>query len=437
MFDFNNCYNVFAQSIEGLKLQAALMIPLSKQEKYHAEELAAQERLVSIAQTYGIQWIPVPQFLLLVQKRTEQRELKQVQLPPALIEFWLSLPQTEVKPLVFSAKVDYEQGQRVLLPWPKTIFGLSKDRDWECIEWDSIAQLDAHEASPDFTEEGYPDFIKGLQAFEEDGIHCDEAGDWWMAWLFKQLEKLPPTVMVEVACLMRPGMKPIHSEKSVGIGIKKKMLEFQFWFTEGTILGNTGVEITLMEKCSILGEGYKALPLFLILCVLFGGRYEGSIPAFLNELPNAWARDEGSYGCKPEKDHPTGVVNGDLRLPLRGRYKDWEKGGMSLTRFPWIIPGNGKFTPTLLAQTIKSEGASAPDKYNMKSATGRRGCMAMGMAMNVEKGKAWTIHDASKAPKWLNRPTQARIFNFLMGLIIREDGSEEPRQRGFMENTIE
>mgnify|MGYP003588867409 CR=1 FL=1 len=440
MYDFNTCYSQFAQTTEALQAQVEMILPLSKSEKYHAEEREAQGRLLSISQTYGIQWIPVPESLLLIRKRTERSELKQVQLPPALADFWQLLPESE-KPMVFSAKVEYEQGQRVLLPCVGVKVGGSKVngvyQDWETFEWDNLAQIQVFESSPDCKgEEDLAQFIGGLQAFEEDGVYCDEAGSWWLAWLFLQLQKLPAAVLVEVVTLLRPGLKVIRNGEDIGIPIKKKMLEYQFWFASGTILSNTGTETRLMEKCSIMGEGYKALPLFFVLCVLFGGKYEGSVPAFLNELPNAWARDEGSYGCKPEADHPTGVVNSDLRLPLQGRYKDWERGGLCMTRFPWVIPGNGKFTPTLLAQTIKSEGASAPDKYNLKSATGRLGCMALGMAMNVEKGMVWTIHDASKMPKWLNRPTQARIFNFLMGFIVREDGTEEPRQKGYMENTV-
>jgi len=441
MYDFNTCYSVSAQSTEGLMAQVELVLPLSKSEKYHEEEQKAQARLLSISETYGIQWIPVPESLLLIKKRSERTELKTIQLPPALADFWNLLPEEE-KPLVFSAKVEYEQGQRILLPCVGVKVKGSKIngvyQDWETIPWDNIAQIQAFEESDECSsEEDLAEYILSLQSFEEDGLYFDEAGNWWMAWLFLQLQKLPPAVLVEVVTLVRPGLKVIRNgDTDIGIPIKKKMLEYQFWYSSGTILSNTGTETRLMEKCSIMGEGYKSLPLFFVLCVLFGGKYEGSIPAFLNELPNAWARDEGSYGCQPEADHPTGVVNGDLRLPLMGRYKDWERGGMRLVRFPWVIPGNGRFTSTLLAQTIKSEGASAPDKYNLKSATGRRGCMALGMAMNVEKGMVWTIHDASKMPKWLNRPTQARIFNFLMGYIIRKDGTEEPRKRGFMENTV-
>lgn len=442
MYDFNTCYSAFAQSTEGLMAQVELILPLGMTEKYHEKEREAQARLLNISQTYGIQWIPVPEYLLLIKKRSEREELKTIQLPAQLVDFWLQIPESE-KPMVFSSKVEYEQGQRVLLPMDKVTITGNKDpltlkfREWGCLEWDNLAQIQVYESSPECKgEEDLATFIQGLQAFEEDGVYFDEAGTWWLAWLFLQLQKLPAAVLVEVVTLLRPGLKAIHNGEDIGIPIKKKMLEYQFWFGSGTILNNTGTETKLMEMCSILGEGYKALPLFFVLCILFGGKYEGSIPAFLNELPNAWARDEGSYGCKPEFDHPTGVVNGDLRLPLQGRYKDWERGNMRLVRFPWVIPGNGKFTATLLAQTIKSEGASAPDKYNLKSATGRRGCMALGMAMSLEKGMVWTIHDASKMPKWLNRPTQARIFNFLMGYIVREDGTEEPRQRGYMENTV-
>lgn len=434
MFNFQTCESNQYQSTESLRAQVELILPLSKSARYHAEEMEAQERLVQVAEQYGIQWLPVPtEGLLLVRKRSNRRELKRVQLPPALADWWLS---QEKEPWVFVGKLDYAEGQPVILPAQGSLLGTSKEGDFELEPWDSIAQLERFEADPSTSPEDQGAFVEKLLEFEADGVFVDEAGSWWMAWLFRQLSKLPPAVMAEVTCLMRPGLKIMTHGEDVGITIKKKMLEYQFWFGSRTILSNTGTETRLMERCSINGEGYLALPLFMILGVLLGGRYQGSIPAFLNELPNAWQRDEGSYGLKPETDHTTGVVNSDLRLPLAGRYRDWDRGNLCLSRFPWVVPLNGKFTPTLLAQTIESEGASAPDKYNMKSATGRLGCMALGMAMSKDKGMVWTIHDASKPNKWLNRPTQARLFNFLKATICRPNGEEE-RRRGLMENTVE
>lgn len=434
MFDFNSCEAPQYRTTDSLRAQVEIILPLSKSSRYHAEEEAAQERLVELAEQYGIQWLPVPTAgLLLIRKRSERRELKRVQLPPALADWWSSLPNP---PMVFSGKLDYHRGERVILPLGGSLLATSKDRDLALEPWDSLTQLERFELDPSTSPEDQGAFVEEILNFENNGVYYDEAGSWWMAWLFRQLSKLPPAVMAEVTSLLRPGLKIMTHGEDVGITIKKKMLEYQFWFGSRTILSNTGTETQLMERCSINGEGYLALPLFLILCVLLGGRYQGSIPAFLNELPNAWQRDEGSYGLKPESDHTTGVVNSDLRLPLAGRYRDSDRGNLCLSRFPWVIPLNGKFTPTLLAQTIESEGASAPDKYNMKSATGRLGCMALGMAMNKDKGSVWTIHDASKPNKWLNRPTQARLFNFLKATICRPDGEEE-RRRGLMENTVE
>jgi hypothetical protein len=433
MFDFNTCTSQWASSEAGIQAAVELMLPERKNPKYAVEDTANRNRLADISSKYGVQWIPVPEFMLLIRKRTERSELKKVQLPPALIEFWHQVPEAE-QPALFGARVDYHKGVRVLLPCPRMkVLGLRKGRDWECEEWDSLLQIEKYKE--DKGEEGLDSFLEELFSFEEDGVYCDEAGSWWMAWLFPQLEKVPPEAFLDVMQILRP-IQNITNGEDVVFSIKNKMMEFQFWLKSRTVLSNTGSEHRLMERCSINGEGYSALPLFFVLGVLFGGKYEGSIPAFLNDLPNAWERDEGSYGVKPEEDHPSGVVNSDLRLPLAGRVRDWDKGNMRMLSFPWVIPLNGKFTPTMLAQTIKSEGASAPDKYNMKSATGRLGCMALGMAMNQEKGLVWTIHDASKPNKWLNRPTQARLFNFLMSSILREDGTVEERCRGNMENTV-
>lgn len=434
MFDFKTCTTHWAISEDGIQAAMELMLPGRKN---HAEEDAAnRSRLAKITKKYGVQWLPVPQYLLLIRKRTNRPEIKKVQLPAALVEFWHLVPENE-QPVLFGAQMDYHKGVRVLLPCPgMKVLGKKKGSSWDCEDWDSLFQIQEYREK--YGEEGLDSFLEGLFSFEEDGVYVDEAGSWWMAWLFLQLEKLPPEAFLEVLQILRPKIHKIKGEDmDMGFSIKKNMLEFQFWLKSQTVLSNTGSEHRLMKRCSINGEGYSSLPLFFVLGVLFGGKYEGSIPAFLNNLPNVWERDEGSYGVKPEDDHPSGVVNSDLRLPLAGRVQDWEKGNMKMLSFPWIIPLNGHQTPTTLAQVIKSEGASAPDKYNIRWATGRVGCMALGMAMNQEKGLVWTIHDASSSKKWLNRPIQARLFKFLLSYILREDeDGVEQRSRGNLENTI-
>lgn len=440
MFDYTSCYADVLQTPEALRAQVELMLPTSTSVKYRAEEEAKQDRLVEVALEYGIQWFPSPQYLLLVRKKTNQDHLKKCQLPPMLVTFWKQVaPAFGQTTTVFTAKVEYEKGARMLLPLEFSLF--ADKEELSCIPWDNLSQFEQFADQNPGDEAALAAFVEDVLAFEDEGIYFDEAGTWWMAWVHRELSKLPPAVMVEVLCLFRPNLKPMGHGKDVGVSIKARMLEYQFWFNSRTVLSNTGTSQTLMESCSIGGQGYPTLPLFFTLCIMLGSpRWTGSIPATLNEIPNAWQRDEGSYGCTPEWDHPTGVANSDMRLPLAGVYRNYEKRGMCLTSYPWVMPVNGKFTPDLLRQVIDHEGASAPDKYNMKSATGTLGAMALGVWMGKNKRGIRVVHnfhDSGKLNKLLNRPTQARLFNFLEGEILREGEAPVGREQSGMKNTIQ
>ena len=169
MFDFNTCEATQYQTVESLRAQVELMLPLSKNSRYHAEELEAQRRLVEVAEQYGVQWLPVPtEGLLVIRKRSDRKEMKRVQLPPALADWWSSLEDT---PLVFSGKVEYHKGERVVLPQKGVLMGTTKEGDFELEPWDSLAQLDAFEGDPDTSPEESPAFVETLLAFEANGVY--------------------------------------------------------------------------------------------------------------------------------------------------------------------------------------------------------------------------------------------------------------------------
>lgn len=464
MYNYEICCNETLMNPEWMWVQAQLAIPARQGIKDYAVDKQRQERLMHICMEHKVQLFPLPESLLWVKKQTQIDAMLKHQLPPQVLTFWSLLPEEE-QPAIQVARVDYEKGKRLLKPVeefsgaiPREDIRLDlgegpvkyKASTYPTVPWNRMDFYHASvEASGGWSDELEKDFWTACEDYEADGIYFDELGNWWMGWVHYQLQKLPPAVMAELVTLLRPSLK-IQTQTVTkkdgssmtihGIELQKKMLKFVFWFETRKIIANTGTETTLMESCSINGKGVKALPLFVSLLSLLGSNsFNGSIPAYLNNLPNAWQRDEGSYGCEPEWDHPTGVANSDLRLPLGARYKDWEQNDLSNPMFPFCIPLNAKFTSDQLASVIADEGAAVPDKYNMKSATGALGALALGiwMGTNASGDKVvHNFHDSGKLNKLLNRPTQARLFNFLSGEILRNGVVASGRTQSAMKNTV-
>ncbi len=467
MYNYESCCNEVLLSPEWLWVQAQLAIPAHQGVKDYAVDKQRQQRLFQICLEHQVQLFPLPESMLWVKKRTQIDALLKHQLPPQVLTFWSLLPEEE-QPAIQVARVDYEKGKRLLkpvdkfsgaIPWEYLRLDLGegpvkyKAPAYPTVAWDRMDFYHAAVASvggvDKWSEKLEADFWAACEAYEADGIYFDELGNWWMGWVHYQLQKLPPAAMAELVTLLRPSLK-VQTQSVTkkdgssmtihGIELSKKMLKFVFWFETRKIVSNTGNELTLMEMCSINGKGVKALPLFVAMLSLLGSNsFNGSVPAYLNNLPNAWQRDEGSYGCEPEWDHPTGVANSDLRLPLGARYKDWEQNDLSNPMFPFCVPMNAKFTPDQLASVIADEGAAVPDKYNMKSATGALGALALGiwMGTNASGDKVvHNFHDSGKLNKLLNRPTQARLFNFLSGEILRDGVVASGRTQSSMKNTV-
>jgi hypothetical protein len=363
------------------------------------------------------------------------------QLPPAVWTYWFA---TGTTPQIFWAQ---EKGyDRVLHPAQKTV----KTRQWKQWQDAGIIRLTqptgAVTTTPWDKEQllklGNP--VEEVEALEQQKVYSNQLGSWYLHWVCKQMEeKLTLAEMVELTSLLRRKLEVISllgdDSKVVDLGIKLRqdMVEYDFWFYSNRIVSNlSATEREYLESCSIFYKGAKTAPAIVAVLTYMAALDRGHAK-YLANLSNIWDRNDGSYGMKPEPDHATGMAKRNLYLPLGGYAKT--QGGSENRGWPHLVVENARFDFELIATLYKSEGMSCPDKYNMKSAFGPIGVQSLLMwqGTNAEGEEVmYTLHDASKASKWANRPTQARMFSFGDATLINEEG-ETPRCQSSMTNRID
>jgi hypothetical protein len=105
-----------------------------------------------------------------------------------------------------------------------------------------------------------------------------------------------------------------------------------------------------------------------------------------------------------ENDDPTRVIMDHSYMPIGF------KVGNNLP-YPWVKPYNGKFESQVIDSMVQDASqALIVDKYAMKFVGGAMAANAALMGRSKVGGRdtLLTLHDATKAAKFLNRPTQAR-----------------------------
>lgn len=384
---------------------------------------------------------PEPELLLIVDGWNRGVVDTTNQLPTAVWTYWAA---TGKVPQIFWAK---EKGyDKALYPQVKKV----RTRAWKQWQDAGIVSLQQSAVTLEFTpwdKEGLLKIgndIKELEALEESKVYANQLGSWYLHWLCKEMEaKLSPAEMVELTSLLRKNLEVItmlgDDSKVVDIGIKlrRDMVEYDFWFLSNRIVSNlSSSEREFLESCSIFYKGCKTLPAIVAVLSHIAGLDRGQAK-YLANLSNIWDRNDGSYGLKPEEDHATGMAKRNLFLPLGGYAKT--QGGNENRAWPHLVVENARFDFELIATLYKSEGMSCPDKYNMKSAFGPTGVQSLLMwqGVNAEETEVmYTLHDASKASKWANRPTQARMFSFGDAVLVNEEG-ETPRCQSGMTNRID
>lgn len=262
-------------------------------------------------------------------------------------------------------------------------------------------------------------------------IYTGEVASFHAAFAAMQLDKLSDLQVAELAQLLRPELELKNEEDGeIGVVSEKDNQDYYFSFSNKVLTTRSGRNPKVLDKSVIWMQTVNSRFTILTLAVWLGSKkYSGSVDAEYIKIPNLFSRitEEGgtSYSIEWEADHPTRIINQDLRMPIHFVEKMYDSG---LSVYPFCFPTNVRHNPALLKKIIKREGDATCDKYNTTFVAGAKASNAAGTYLTKD-GMKRSLHDM-KGTKMLNRPMQARKHMSANAELIDSDGNiKSVRQR--------
>jgi hypothetical protein len=261
-------------------------------------------------------------------------------------------------------------------------------------------------------------------------VYVDEVASFHAAFAAVQLDKLSDLQVAELAQLLRPELEVINDEGEVGVLADKDNQSYYFSFSNKWVTTRSGRNPKILDKSVIWMQTVNSRFTILNLAIWLGSnKYDVSIDGVYSKIPNLFSRitEEGgnSYSIEWEADHPTRIINQDLRMPIKFVEK---MNDTALSVYPFCFPTNVRHNPALLKKIIKREGDATCDKYNTTFVAGAKASNAAGTYLTKESMKR-SLHDM-KGTKMLNRPMQARKHMSAKAELVNSTGEvKSTRQR--------
>ena len=239
-------------------------------------------------------------------------------------------------------------------------------------------------------------------------VFVNEVASFHAAFAAVQLDKLSDLQVAELTQLLRLELEVINDDGEVGVLSEKDNQSYYFSFSNKWVTTRSGRNPKILDKSVIWMQTVNSRFTILNLAIWLGSsKYDGSIDGVYSKIPNLFSRitEEGgnSYSIEWEADHPTRLINEDLRMPIHFVEKMNDTG---LSVYPFCFPTNVRHNPAILKKIIKREGDATCDKYNTTFVAGAKASNAAGTYLTKD-GMKRSLHDM-KGTKMLNRPMQAR-----------------------------
>lgn len=376
-----------------------------------------QQQIANLIMSTGFQPFAMPEEVVII-----FREGKTHQIPKHLLNIWLIL-QTSI----VVAKEVKEKGVTKYKPFEEKELSTKEIVNF-CIGNQNILIPERT-----FT-------AKTIQSGEslEGGIcvYADEVASFHAAFAAMQLEKLSDLQVAELANLLRPELEVINEDGEIGVLAPKDNQDYYFSLSNKWVTTRSGRNPKILDKTVIWLQTVDSRFTILSLALWLGSKkFDGSVDGVYSKMPNLFSRiteeGGGSYSVEWEPDHPTRIINQDLRMMIHFTEK---RNDVALSCYPYCFPENVKYNPTLLSKIIKREGDGTCDKYNTTFSAGALASNAAGTYLI--NGMKRSLHDM-KGTKMLNRPMQARKHMSANAELLSADGSINPRQRSLFTVKIE
>ena len=239
-------------------------------------------------------------------------------------------------------------------------------------------------------------------------VFVNEVASFHAAFAAVQLDKLSDLQVAELTQLLRLELEVINDDGEVGVLSEKDNQSYYFSFSNKWVTTRSGRNPKILDKSVIWMQTVNSRFTILNLAIWLGSsKYDESIDGVYSKIPNLFSRitEEGgnSYSIEWEADHPTRLINEDLRMPIHFVEKMNDTG---LSVYPFCFPTNVRHNPAILKKIIKREGDATCDKYNTTFVAGAKASNAAGTYLTKD-GMKRSLHDM-KGTKMLNRPMQAR-----------------------------
>ena len=239
-------------------------------------------------------------------------------------------------------------------------------------------------------------------------VFVNEVASFHAAFAAVQLDKLSDLQVAELTQLLRLELEVINDDGEVGVLSEKDNQSYYFSFSNKWVTTRSGRNPKILDKSVIWMQTVNSRFTILNLAIWLGSsKYDESIDGVYSKIPNLFSRitEEGgnSYSIEWETDHPTRLINEDLRMPIHFVEKMNDTG---LSVYPFCFPTNVRHNPAILKKIIKREGDATCDKYNTTFVAGAKASNAAGTYLTKD-GMKRSLHDM-KGTKMLNRPMQAR-----------------------------
>lgn len=372
---------------------------------------ARQQKLADLIMETGFQPFAIPEEVIIVFKEGVNKEI-----PKHLLNIWLIL-QTKI----IVCKEVKDKGVLKYKPLEEKELSTKEIGNF-CVGNQNIR----------IPEKEF--IVPTIQANEslEGGIcvYVDEVASFHAAFAAMQLDKLSDLQVAELAQALRPNLEVVNDDGEVGVLSEKDNQSYYFSFSNKWVTTRSGRNPKILDKSVIWMQTVNSRFTILTLAIWLGSaKYDGSIDGVYSKIPNLFSRiteDGGnSYSIEWEADHPTRIINQDLRMPIHFVEKMNDTG---LSVYPFCFPTNVRHNPALLKKIIKREGDATCDKYNTTFVAGAKASNAAGTYLTKD-GMKRSLHDM-KGTKMLNRPMQARKHMSANAELIDSNGDiKSVRQR--------
>lgn len=413
--DFSECE--VELTAEVASIFANVMLPnnldLSDPDDYvkMTEFRARQQKLADLIMETGFQPFAIPEEIIIVFKEGVNKEI-----PKHLLNIWLIL-QTKIV-------VCKEVKDKGILKY--------KPLEEKELSTKEIANFCLGNQNIRIPEREF--IVPTIQSGEslEGGIcvYVSEVASFHAAFAAMQLDKLSDLQVAELAQALRPNLEIVNEEGEVGLLSEKDNQSYYFGLTNKTLTTRSGRNPKVLDKSVIWMQTVNSRFTILTLAIWLGSNnYDGSIDGEYIKIPNLFSsitEDGGnSYSVEWEHDHPTRIINQDLKMPIHFVEK---KNDTGLAVYPFCFPTNVRHNPALLNKVIKREGDATCDKYNTTFVAGAKASNAAGTYLTKD-GMKRSLHDM-KGTKMLNRPMQARKHMSANAELIDSNGEvKSVRQR--------